>query len=168
MATHSSTLVWKISGMEEPDGLQSMGLRRVGHDWALKLFTLLTAMETWQDISPLWAHGLHLWNGVITVPNSKCWGLNESLEVQCFSEAHSKSSLYENPPSLFLSFPLASFFPPSDSVSGTLSTILHRIPGQFLLALLRCCWHVALCKFNKVYRVLIWYTYIAEWLPSQC
>ena len=32
MATHSSTLAWKIAWTEEPGGLQSMGLQRVGHD----------------------------------------------------------------------------------------------------------------------------------------
>ena len=32
MATHSSTLAWKIPWMEEPNRLQSMGLQRVGHD----------------------------------------------------------------------------------------------------------------------------------------
>ena len=32
MATHSSTLAWKIPRMEEPGGLQSMGSQRVGHD----------------------------------------------------------------------------------------------------------------------------------------
>jgi len=32
MATHSSTLAWKIPWAEEPGRLQSMGLRRVGHD----------------------------------------------------------------------------------------------------------------------------------------
>ena len=32
MATHSSTLAWKISCMEEPGRLQSMGLQRAGHD----------------------------------------------------------------------------------------------------------------------------------------
>ena len=32
MATHSSTLAWKIPQTEEPDGLQSMGWRRVKHD----------------------------------------------------------------------------------------------------------------------------------------
>ena len=32
MATHSSTLAWKIPGTEEPGRLQSMGSRRVGHD----------------------------------------------------------------------------------------------------------------------------------------
>ena len=31
---HSSTVAWKIPWMEEPGGLQSMGLLRVGHDWA--------------------------------------------------------------------------------------------------------------------------------------
>ena len=33
MATHSSALAWRIPGMEEPDGLPSMGSHRVGHDW---------------------------------------------------------------------------------------------------------------------------------------
>ena len=32
MATHSSTLAWKISWTEECGRLQSMGLPRVGHD----------------------------------------------------------------------------------------------------------------------------------------
>ena len=32
MATHPSTLAWKIPQMEEPGGLQSMGSQRVGHD----------------------------------------------------------------------------------------------------------------------------------------
>ena len=32
MATHSSTLAWKIPWTEEPEGLQSMGLQTVGHD----------------------------------------------------------------------------------------------------------------------------------------
>ena len=32
MATHSSTLAWKIPWTEEPGGLQSMGSQRVGHD----------------------------------------------------------------------------------------------------------------------------------------
>jgi len=31
-ATHSSILAWKIPWTEKPDGLQSMGLQKVGHD----------------------------------------------------------------------------------------------------------------------------------------
>ena len=32
MATHSSILAWRIPRTEEPGGLQSMGLQRVGYD----------------------------------------------------------------------------------------------------------------------------------------
>ena len=32
MATHSGILAWEIPGKEEPGGLQSIGLQRVGHD----------------------------------------------------------------------------------------------------------------------------------------
>ena len=37
MATHSSTLAWKIPLTEEHGRLQSMGLQRVRHDWATSL-----------------------------------------------------------------------------------------------------------------------------------
>ena len=33
MATHSSLLAWRIPWIEEPGGLQSVGLQRVGDDW---------------------------------------------------------------------------------------------------------------------------------------
>ena len=50
MAPHSSTLAWKIPWAEEPGGLQSMGLQRVGHDWAvsLSLFTFTHWRRKWQ------------------------------------------------------------------------------------------------------------------------
>ena len=35
MATHSSTLVWKIPWIEKPGGLQSLGSQRVGHNLAV-------------------------------------------------------------------------------------------------------------------------------------
>ena len=34
MATHSSILAWRIPWTAEPDGLQSIGWKRVGHDWS--------------------------------------------------------------------------------------------------------------------------------------
>ena len=37
MATHFSTLAWRIPWMEEPSGLQSMGSLRVGYDWVTSL-----------------------------------------------------------------------------------------------------------------------------------
>ena len=32
IATHSSILAWRIPWTEDPDGLQSIGSQRVGHD----------------------------------------------------------------------------------------------------------------------------------------
>ena len=32
MATHPSILAWRILWIEEPSGLQTMGLQRIGHD----------------------------------------------------------------------------------------------------------------------------------------
>ena len=37
MATHSSTLAWRIPWREEPGRLQSMVSQRVGHEWATSL-----------------------------------------------------------------------------------------------------------------------------------
>ena len=39
MATHSTVLAWRIPWTEEPGGLQSMGLQRVGHNWATNTST---------------------------------------------------------------------------------------------------------------------------------
>ena len=50
MATHSSTLAWKISWAEESGMLQSMGWRTVGHIWvtSLSLFTSMHWRMKWQ------------------------------------------------------------------------------------------------------------------------
>ena len=52
MAPHSSTFAWKIPWTEKPGGLQSMGSRRVGHDWetslSLSLSTLIHWRRKWQ------------------------------------------------------------------------------------------------------------------------
>ena len=52
MATHSSTLAWKIPWMEEPGRLQSTGSLRVGHDWAtsLSLFPFMHWRRKWQPV----------------------------------------------------------------------------------------------------------------------
>ena len=50
MATHSSTLAWKIPWTEEPGRLQSMGSQRVRHDWA----TSLVMNGSWKYTPFLW------------------------------------------------------------------------------------------------------------------
>ena len=45
MAIHSSTIAWKIPWTEEPGRLQSMGLKRVRHDWATSLSLSLSYLS---------------------------------------------------------------------------------------------------------------------------
>ena len=45
MATHSSTLAWKILWTEKPGRLQSMGSQRIGHNWATSLTHSLSAFR---------------------------------------------------------------------------------------------------------------------------
>ena len=52
MATHSSTLAWKIPWKKQPGILQSMGSQRVRHDWATSLTHSLTTISLWLA---LWA-----------------------------------------------------------------------------------------------------------------
>ena len=45
MATHSSIHAWEIPWTEVPGGLLSMGLQRVGHNWAGTHFFLIPVFE---------------------------------------------------------------------------------------------------------------------------
>ena len=77
MAPHSSTLAWKIPWMEEPGGLQSMGLLRVGHDWAtsLSLFTFMLWRRKWQP-TPVFLPGEFQGRGSLV--GCHLWGHTES------------------------------------------------------------------------------------------
>ena len=50
MATHSSIFAWGIPWTEEPGGLQSIGSRRVRHDWA----TYLNSMIYFLPVPVMW------------------------------------------------------------------------------------------------------------------
>ena len=60
MATHSSTLAWRIPRREEPGRLQSMGSQRVGHDWVTLLtYYLLSVQEKYFLIGRVFWCGSH-------------------------------------------------------------------------------------------------------------
>ena len=77
MAPHSSTLAWKIPWMEEPGRLQSMGSRKVGHDWAisLSLFTFMHWRRKWQP-TPVFLPGESQGRGSLV--GCCLWGRTES------------------------------------------------------------------------------------------
>ena len=77
MAPHSSTLAWKIPWMEELGRLQSLGSRRVGHDWAtsLWLFTSMHWRRKWQP-TPLFLPGESQGRGSLV--GCSLWGRTES------------------------------------------------------------------------------------------
>ena len=59
MATHSSILAWRIPWTEEPGRLQSMGLQRVRHNWALSTIffhTFLPLMSHFTTLSIISFH----------------------------------------------------------------------------------------------------------------
>ena len=77
MATHSSTLAWKIPWMEEPGRLQSMGSLRVGHDLetSLSLFTFMHWRRKRQP-TPVFLTGESWGRGSLV--GCCLWGLTES------------------------------------------------------------------------------------------
>ena len=77
MATHSSTLAWKIPLMEEPGRLQSMGSLRVRHDWmtSLSLFTFMHWRRRWQP-TPVFLPGESQGQGSLVA--CRLWGRTES------------------------------------------------------------------------------------------
>ena len=77
MATHSSTLAWKIPWMEEPGRLQSMGSLRVRHDWAtlLSLFTFMHWRRKWQPTPVFLSGESQGWGSLV---GCRLWGHTES------------------------------------------------------------------------------------------
>ena len=77
MAPHSSTLAWKIPWTEEPGRLQSMGSRRVRHDWvtSLSLFTFMHWRGKWQP-TPVFLPGESQGRGSLV--GCRLWGHTES------------------------------------------------------------------------------------------
>ena len=75
-APHSSTLAWKIPWTEKPGGLQSMGLLRVGYDWAtsLSLFTFMHWRRKWQP-TPVFLPGESQGRGSLV--GCHLWGRTE-------------------------------------------------------------------------------------------
>ena len=85
MATHSSTLAWKIPWTEKPGRLQSMGLQRVGHDWAtfLSFLSFHDLKWKWKFLSRVWLFETS-WTRAFQAPLSMEFS-SKKTEVFCHS-----------------------------------------------------------------------------------
>ena len=108
MAPHSSTLAWKIPWMEEPGRLQSMGLQRVGHNWATSLSCIgagngnplqCSCLENPRDGGPWWA-------AIYGVAQSRTWlkrlsssSSDLTQDLLSYTSASQRSKM--NPPGLW-------------------------------------------------------------------
>ena len=93
MATHSSTLAWKIPWTEEPCGLQSMGSLRVRHNWAtsLSLFTFMHWRRKWQP-SPVFLPGESQgWGSLVCC---RLWGCTESDTTEATQQQQQQQQVY--------------------------------------------------------------------------
>ena len=138
MATHSSTLAWKIPWTEEPGRLQSLGLQRVGHDWATSLLVCFIHRCTYMSILisqfiplPLSTSGIHTY--FLCLCLSMCW--RRLLRVPWTARKSNQSILKEISPEyslegLMLKLKLQSFghlMRRTDSLEKTL--MLGKIKG---------------------------------------
>ena len=91
VAPHSSTLAWKVPWTEEPGRLQSMGSRRVGHDWVTSL-SLFTSMH-WRrkrQPTPVFLPGES--QGQRSLVGCHLWG-HSRTRLKRFSSSSSSSSI---------------------------------------------------------------------------
>ena len=91
MTPHSSTLPWRIPWTEERGRLRSMGLQRVGHDWA----TSLSFQDMWYLFFATWLIPLSITpsKSIQVVSNGRIsffsWLSSSSLYFYCIIFIHS-------------------------------------------------------------------------------
>ena len=94
MATHSSILAWRIPWTEEPGGLQSMGLQRVGHDWVTNIHThtySLSTVQKWESL--FWKEHPRVWLDNLSIGRLSMihYGVNQPFQ----QKLGAKMALYQ-------------------------------------------------------------------------
>ena len=131
MAPNSSTLAWKIPRTEEPGRLQSMGSRRVRHDWAtsLSLFTFTfhfhalekemathSSVLAWRipgtgepgGLPSLGSHRIrHDWSDLAAAAAVILFNVGAIFKSFCFDFLCLQVSLPSSKPILFKDFPIS-------------------------------------------------------------
>ena len=157
MAPHSSTLAWKIPWMEEPGGLQSMGLLRVGYDWvsSLSLFTFMHWRRKWQP-TPVFLAGESQGRGSLV--GCLLWGRTESDTIEATwrrQQQHVSGPWDSEHPAIFEWSAFLASYPVSEFSRSYLNTVLYLSPlRSFCLIYRPCHWHL-LSVFKVTVTLLI-------------
>ena len=91
MAPHSSTLAWKIPWMEEPGGLQSMGVAK--SQTRLSDFTFTHCRRKWQP-TPVFLPGES--QGRRSLVGCRLWGHTESDTTEVTQQQQQQQQLLQN------------------------------------------------------------------------
>ena len=110
MATHYSILAWKIPWMEEPGRLESMGSKRVRHDWVTSVqFSSVQLLSRVRLFATPWTEAHQ---ASVSITNS--WSLLKLMSINRVSDAIQ--------PSHPLSFPS----PPAFILAPAFSLVQHQ------------------------------------------
>ena len=141
MATHSSTLAWKIPWTGEPGRLPSMGLQRVGHHWATSLSFFFPV-----TVSNYIVHIFHS----VSHPSSCWWAI--MLFFQCGSIMNEVSiSIFVHVFSVYMGFPHSSVGKESTCNAGDPGSIpgSGRSPGEGIGYPLQYSWASLVAQLGK-------------------
>ena len=101
MATHSSILAWRSPWTEQPGGLQSIGLQRVGHDWVTNtlfyIHTYICVLYIYTQYIYIHTHTICLQHGragfnpwIRKISWRRAW---QPLHYSCLENPHGRRSL---------------------------------------------------------------------------
>ena len=119
MAIHSRTIAWKIPWTEEPGGLQSKGLQRVGHDRATSL-----SLFHFQDCHSFFPRSKHLLISWLQSPSAV---ILEPKKIKFLTASTVFPSICHEvmgPDAIILVFWMLSF-KPAFSLSSSLSSLTY-------------------------------------------
>ena len=85
MATHSSTPAWRIPWTEEPGGLQSIGLKKVGHDSSALAHTRGLVWECPVPCSPNLNSVIMIQLGDCSLENFELGGVSRQKDIELHS-----------------------------------------------------------------------------------
>ena len=153
LATHSGTLAWRIPWTEEPGGLQSVGSRRVGHDWATSpsLFTFMHWRRKWQP-TPVFLPGESQGQGSLV--GCRLWGRTESDTTEATQQQQQQQCVY-----VTATLSVCSTFSFPTPGHKSILYICVSIPALQIGSSVTFFWTSYMC-------VNIWYLFFSFWLTS--